>query len=176
MKEKLIGEDRRKLLLEWLKTAHEPITGSVLAKKTNVSRQVIVQDISILKARNTPILSTSQGYLLISSSRPNVFRKKIACCHSADKNVTQEELQIIVDQGATVLDVSVEHQLYGDITASLMIASRRDVHEFIKKFTETKATLLSELTGGVHLHTIEAPEEKILIETEKSLKEAGFLL
>lgn len=62
---KILGEERRQLILQWLLAANEPLSGNELSKKTNVSRQVIVQDISLLKARNEPIIATAQGYLYL---------------------------------------------------------------------------------------------------------------
>ncbi|MGC7477980.1 3H domain-containing protein, partial [Pandoraea pneumonica] len=76
----------------------------------------------------------------------------------------------------TVKDVSVEHPIYGDITASLMHRSRRDVDQFITKLEETGASLLSKLTGGVHLHTIEADSVRQLDEACAALQQAGYLL
>ncbi|MHA4790996.1 HTH domain-containing protein, partial [Klebsiella pneumoniae] len=70
---KLLGEERRALILQWLKENHRPMTGTELANKTNVSRQVIVQDISLLKARNEPIIATSQGYLYLSPSSTHMY-------------------------------------------------------------------------------------------------------
>lgn len=58
------GKERREKILEMLETAEEPISGGELAKKLSVSRQVIVQDIALLRAVNKNILSTARGYLL----------------------------------------------------------------------------------------------------------------
>lgn len=173
--DKVSGEKRRKFILEWLKESEEPITGSALAEKFNVSRQVIVQDVSLLKAKNEPILATAQGYLYMRES-PAAAKKRriIACCHSPEQ--TQDELNIMVDHGATVLDVTVEHPVYGQITASLMLRSRRDVRHFWNRVKETKASLLSELTDGIHLHTLEAETDEQLREVCEMLKNKGYLL
>ncbi|OIJ11855.1 transcription repressor NadR [Anaerobacillus arseniciselenatis] len=172
---KVLGEDRRNLILKWLTESSQPITGTLLASKTNVSRQVIVQDISILKARNYPILATSQGYVFIKEqAKTEMLSKVIACKHSPEE--TARELNMIVDLGGAVKDVVVEHPVYGDLTASLMIRNRRDVNDFIKKMSSTNASLLSQLTDGVHLHTIEARTEEQLTEICNTLNAAGFLL
>jgi uncharacterized protein len=174
-KKKILGEERRELILQWLIEEGQPITGTLLATKTNVSRQVIVQDISILKARNLPILATSQGYVYIKEHpKSDMVSKVIACQHQPEQ--TEDELNIIVDYGGIVRDVAVEHPIYGDLTASLMIRNRRDVQLFIEKMTSTNASLLSQLTDGVHLHTIEARKAETLEEICQALSEAGYLL
>src|SRR5699024_4265075 len=113
-KHKLIGKDRREAIINWLEKTNEPLTGSELAKRSGVSRQVIVQDVSLLKAKDKPILSTSQGYLLIKeSNNPKKFRRVVAVQH--EPNQTKAELDCIVDQGVTVRDVIVEHPVYGEL-------------------------------------------------------------
>ncbi|OEH91477.1 transcription repressor NadR [Bacillus solimangrovi] len=172
---KILGEERRSLILQWLKVKKAPITGSALANKTNVSRQVIVQDISLLKARNEPIIATSQGYFYFSPhDQENKVTRTIACLHRPEQ--TEEELNILVDHGVTVKDVSVEHPLYGDLTASIMVSNRMDVEHFMNKLKQTNATLLSQLTGGAHLHTIEGNSEAQLDEVCEALQKAGFLI
>ncbi|RXI99913.1 transcription repressor NadR [Anaerobacillus alkaliphilus] len=172
---KILGEERRELILKWLMDKEQPITGTHLASKTNVSRQVIVQDISLLKARNYPILATAQGYVYMKEqTKTNFVSKVVACKHLPEQ--TEDELNIIVDFGGIVKDVVVEHPVYGDLTASLMLRNRRDVKEFITRMATTKAALLSQLTDGVHLHTIEARNISILEEICQALEEAGFLL
>jgi transcriptional regulator of NAD metabolism len=173
--QKILGERRRELLLTWLRESTEPITGSALAKKTNVSRQVIVQDVSLLKARNEPIIATSQGYVYFRKEDSMNRVTRVIAVHHAFKD-TANELYILVDHGATVKDVSVEHPIYGDLTALLMHRSRRDVDIFLKSLKDTGASLLSKLTDGTHLHTIEAETEWQLDEACAALKKAGYLL
>ncbi|MGO4887426.1 transcription repressor NadR [Anaerobacillus sp. MEB173] len=175
MNKKVLGEERRELILEWLKNESAPLTGSDLAKRTNVSRQVIVQDISILKARNLPILATSQGYIYVKNKQEDMRVSRVIACHHKPES-TKEELTIIVDHGATVKNVIVEHPIYGDLTASLMLRSRRDVEDFLKKVDMTKAPLLSILTDGTHLHTIEADTTEQLDDVCSALEKAGYLL
>lgn len=172
---KVLGEERRELLLKWLMQTDQPITGTFLATKTNVSRQVIVQDISILKARTYPILATAQGYLFLREQLKSEMSSKVIACKHIPLE-TEKELNIIVDYGGLVRDVVVEHPVYGDLTASLMLRNRRDVDEFITKMASTKASLLSQLTDGVHLHTIEARTDQQLNEICAALGAAGFLL
>ncbi|NBJ68019.1 MULTISPECIES: transcription repressor NadR [Clostridia] len=173
-KKKLFGEERRNLILSLLKNANTPITGGELAKRTNVSRQVIVNDVTLLKARKEPIIATSQGYMYLSPKADRSVEKTIACQHTPDQ--AEAELIILVDHGITVKDVTIEHLVYGDLTASIMVSNRKEVEQFIHKITSTGAAYLSELTGGVHLHTLLADKEEQLNEAEMALKQAGFLM
>src|SRR5947199_8460997 len=149
---KLLGEERRAWILQKLKESTTPLTGSELAVKANVSRQIIVGDITILKAKSEPIIATSQGYLYLKQNAIiQNFERTVACRHSlAD---TEKELNLLVDHGVTVKDVRVEHPVYGDLTASIMVSNRQEVKQFMDKLRATKASLLAELTGGYHLHT-----------------------
>ncbi|MFB5673971.1 transcription repressor NadR [Paenibacillus terreus] len=172
---KLSGAERREKLLQWLKE-HSPLTGSELARRASVSRQVIVQDITLLKAKNEPIMATSQGYMYLAqpeaSDRP--VERIVAVQHGPER--TEEELQLIVDYGVTVKDVIVEHPVYGEITAPILASTRQEVHEFILRITSTNAAYLSELTGGIHLHTLTAPDQERLDQACQALERAGFLL
>ncbi|MFD1705563.1 transcription repressor NadR [Siminovitchia sediminis] len=172
--QKLLGEERRDWLLTYLKSHPGPVTGMTLAEKANVSRQVIVGDITLLKARNEPIIATSQGYVYMPAANGRVAEKIIACRH--DSGRTELELQIIVDHGVTVKDVKVEHPVYGDLTASIMVSNRQDVADFIQRIQETNASLLSELTGGFHLHTLTATNVQMIEKAEEELKKAGILV
>ncbi|MFS0647125.1 transcription repressor NadR [Siminovitchia sp. 179-K 8D1 HS] len=171
---KLLGEERRAWILEYLKQKNGPVTGTVLAKKANVSRQVIVGDITLLKAHNEPIIATSQGYLYMPTVSNERVEKIVACCH--DRSRTEEELNIIVDHGVSVKDVKVEHPVYGDLTASIMVSNRQEVRAFLKEINETKAPLLSQLTAGMHLHTLSAPNMQTIERAEAALKKAGILV
>ncbi|QED48775.1 transcription repressor NadR [Cytobacillus dafuensis] len=172
---KVLGEERRELLLQLLKEKGEPITGGDLATRANVSRQVIVGDITLLKAKGEPIIATSQGYMyLVQGSLANTIERTIASSHPPDR--TEDELNLLVDHGVTVKDVRIEHPVYGDLTASVMVSNRKEVKEFIEKIKATKASYLSELTEGIHLHTISAGSEQKLDEAVQALKRANFLV
>ena len=172
---KITGEERRQFLLTHLKSSTQALTGSDLAKLTNVSRQVIVNDMNLLKAKNEPIISTSQGYLFLHTQNNQMrYERKIVSVHTPEQ--TKEELYIIVDCGATVQNVIVEHPVYGEITATLHVSSRLEVESFIQQLQETNATLLSALTDGTHLHVISAPSNEILNLVEHKLREKGFIL
>lgn len=172
---KILGEERRQFILQLLKTSSAPITGGELAERTNVSRQVIVGDITLLKAKNEPIIATSQGYMYLNQGGGSkIFERVIACRHTPDK--TEKELMIFVDHGVTVKDVRIEHAVYGDLTASIMVSNRQEVKQFMDKVRTTKAAFLSELTGGIHLHTVTAGNEAALDKAEAALKAEGILM
>lgn len=168
------GEQRRKELIRLLETGMEPVSGAALAKKFGVSRQVIVQDIALLRATDKTILSTNKGYLIYGAYHRDKCKRIVAVKHTDGQ--MRDELYTLVDAGAYVLDVVVEHDVYGQISADLMLASRRDVDEFITKIFANKAKPLKELTCDTHFHTLEAENEAILDEAEKRLKEKGYLL
>ncbi|MFS0674606.1 transcription repressor NadR [Ornithinibacillus sp. 179-J 7C1 HS] len=172
---KILGEERRQLILSWLKGEREPITGKELSERTKVSRQVIVQDISLLKATGEPIMATARGYVYLRENNDNELATRVIVVkHTADQTAT--ELYTLVDHGVTVRNVMVEHPIYGDITGSLMIKTRKEADSFLGELKDTGASLLSKLTEGVHLHTIAAEKEDQLDEACESLRELGILL
>ncbi len=167
-------ENRRVELLNLLCRTAGPITGTVLANRFGVSRQVIVQDIAILRASGEQVLATPQGYLIPEMQRFAAVRSVVACRHA--KEQIEDELGIVVDLGGRALDVIVEHPLYGDLRGNLMIASRRDLSLFLENLYKAEASPLSALTGGVHLHTIEAPDQRVMDEIIEQLQIAGYLV
>jgi len=168
-----LGPDRRRKLMERLGARKGPIAGNELARQFRVSRQCLVQDVAILRAHGEEILSTPRGYRL-PSAKPDGHRAVIACKHGPER--TLEELNILVDYGVKVLDVVVEHPLYGELRGALMIESRADVLEFLRRRRVTKASLLSSLTGGVHLHTLEASRPEMIAKAKAQLHARGILL
>jgi len=172
---KILGEKRRSLILSWLKEESDPITGKELSTRTNVSRQVIVQDISLLKATGEPIIATARGYVYLKeNNNEQKISRVIVVQHTPEQ--TADELYKLVDYGVTIRNVMVEHPIYGDITGSLMVKNRREVDVFLAELRKTGASLLSNLTEGVHLHTIEADSETQLDEACEALRQAGYLL
>ncbi len=171
--DKLDSNERREKILSSIKKQIQPIKGTELAKLYNVSRQVIVQDIAILRAAGESIIATPQGYIFPFSSSSTI-KKTIACCHRADEIF--DELAIMVDMGAKIIDVMVDHPVYGEIKANLMINSRKDLNDFVKSFKNLKAEPLSSLTEGVHLHTIEVPDEETYNEIISKLKKEDLLV
>ena len=168
------AKERREKIINTLKDAGQPVTGTALAKELGVSRQVIVGDIAILRAAGADIYATPQGYIVFTSAAPMAVKTKLACRH--DRGRMEEELAVIIDNGGRVLDVSVEHPVYGEIRANLMLASRRDLSEFLEKSAISGAAPLSVVTGGVHLHTVEAPSTEIIDKIRYELKAIGILL
>lgn len=168
-------ENRREQILKLLESQNKPVSGTVLAKKFRVSRQVIVQDIALLRAENKNILSTNKGYVLFQPVQKEKNYKRVVCVsHSTEE--TEGELNCIVDNGGHVLDVSVEHDLYGQIAADLIINNRADVKEFVEKMNVTSSKPLKVLTSDIHYHTIEAENKEILDRIENNLDQLGFLI
>ncbi|SDC59544.1 MULTISPECIES: transcription repressor NadR [unclassified Candidatus Frackibacter] len=167
------AKERRKEIQNLLTAAEKPITGSQLAKKLGVSRQVIVQDVALLRAQGSEILATSQGYTLPQKSTKMVT-KTIACKHSGSD--IRNELETIIKYGGRVKDVSIEHPLYGELKGMLMIQSKDDLNAFINKYQNNTVKPLLTLTEGVHLHTIEALNQEVINLIETKLEEEGYLL
>ena len=166
------GNKRRENLIKILTNRTEPVSGSELSKILSVSRQIIVQDIALLRASDYNILSTTRGYLLYRSDYPKV--KRIFKVKHTNEQI-EDELCTIVDNGGKILDVLVIHEIYGEIATELIIRNRQDVYDFVKKVEEKKIVPLKELTDGVHLHTIEAESEAALDRIEIALKEKHYL-
>lgn len=159
--------ERRKKILDTLNKNRKPVKGTELSKKFNVSRQVIVQDIALLRARGEDILATPQGYIIPKAYKENKLTRKIVCKHEGYDEI-EDELKTIIDLGGKIVDVIVEHPLYGEIKSPLEISSRLDLKEFMENIIKTKAEPLSSLTEGIHIHTIEVDDE----ESFERIKEA----
>ena len=175
MEKPLDGERRREEIIRLLAGSRSPVSGTELARRLKVSRQVIVQDVALLRAVNKNILSTNKGYLLFEPGRESGECRKTLCVRHTTEQVL-EEFYGIVDLGGKILDVVVEHDLYGQIAVDLIIASRQDAEEFYQKMRENRAKPLKELTEDVHYHTIVAKDEASMERIERALEEKGFLL
>jgi hypothetical protein len=167
------AEQRRRGILAWMQSHGEPVRGGELAKRFRVSRQCLVQDVAILRAGGEEIAATPRGYHLPVQSRRG-HREILACRHAPER--TQEELQILVDHGVKILDVIVEHPVYGELRGSLLLESRADVADFLARVSSSHASLLSSLTKGVHLHTVEASRPEMITRAKAQLRARGFLL
>ncbi len=163
---------RRESVAKLLAVPGAVYTGQQLADRFGVSRQVIVYDVALLRAQGVEILATPRGYMMSPLSARH--SKTLACCHPGKE--IERELSIIVDHGGTVVDVVVEHPVYGDLTGALMLSSRHEVQNFVARLAGSGARPLSELTEGVHLHTVESHSPEVLLRIEKALGEAGFLV
>ena len=166
------AEARRASLLDALRSADAPVSGGQLANTLNVSRQVIVQDIALLRASGANITATPRGYIT-ERGRGGLCRT-VACIHNSLADM-ERELNIMVDNGCTVLDVVIEHAVYGQLTGELRLTSRHDVRQFIGRITAEQAPPLSTLTGGIHLHTLLCPSDEVYERTVRELDAAGIL-
>ena len=167
------AQTRRQAIARRLEREHAPISATVLAREFSVSRQVIVGDIALLRAGGLDVAATPRGYVL--PSRPvGGLNFTVACNHGEQK--MEEELNAVVDQGCTVLDVIVEHPIYGQITAPLQLSNRYEVGEFVRRVREEGAAPLSLLTAGVHLHTISCPDKASFERVCRELERLGLLL
>ena len=137
-----------------------------------VTRQIIVADIALLRAAGNNIRAEHRGYVLDRTI--GEIRKKIVCKHPKENVV--DEFYAIVDNGGKVIDVQVEHSIYGVISADMSISSRFDADEFVRNVSESGAAQLSDLTGGVHVHTIGVKDEVTFDRICSKLDELGILI
>ncbi|MBQ7131389.1 MAG: transcription repressor NadR [Oscillospiraceae bacterium] len=165
------AQQRRKEIAALLLASDMPITGAALSEKLGASRQIIVRDIAILKEEGYDIISTHTGYMIKESPLPEIVLK---LRHTSEQ--TCDELTCIVDLGGTVVDVFVNHKVYGRIEAKLNIFSRESVKEFIDGIKSGKSVELMNLTSGYHYHTIRAQSQHILDKIEQALEQKGYLV
>lgn len=162
--------ERRERILESLTRAREPVSATALAHTLQVSRQIIVGDVALLRASGAHIIATPRGYVLdIPTGGPQYA---VACRHAAQD--MEQELNLMVDQGCTVESVVVEHPVYGQLVGQLNLSSRYDVAQFVQKAQEMKP--LSDLTGGIHLHTLRCRDQETFQRVVDGLRQAGFLV
>ncbi|WP_295585438.1 transcription repressor NadR [uncultured Oscillibacter sp.] len=166
------AEQRRQAIREILHQSRQPISATALAGRFSVSRQIIVGDIALLRAAGDAISATPRGYVVLPESSGLV--RQVACQHTAAE--MEAELNAMVDEGCTVRDVIVEHPVYGQLTGSLQLASRHDVRQFLDRCAISDARPLSDLTGGIHLHTLSCPDEAALERVRAALRAQGVLL
>lgn len=167
------GTERRDKIIEILSGSPAAVSGTELAKQLGVSRQIIVQDVALLRAVDKNIIATPKGYLYFSPHKEKVNRCFMVK-HSMED--TEDELCTIVDNGGKVLDVIVSHKIYGEISVVLELSTRRDIQHFIRSVAEENAVPLMDLTGGTHFHTVEADSEETLDIIESALKSKNYLL
>ena len=170
MEKEMTGADRRKKLIFLMRESEQPLSGTQLGQVTGVSRQVVVQDIALLRTEGYPIVSTAKGYLL---NEPKCATRVLKVCHTNEQ--VEEELTTIVDLGGTVLNVMVNHRVYGRVEAALNIRNRRDVQGFLNDLRTGKSVPLLNVTSGYHFHKISAESEEVLDEIEHALQKKGFL-
>ena len=165
------AESRRSAILSRLAASDAPMSATALAGEFSVSRQIIVGDIALLRAAGETISATPRGYVL-QKERAGLV-KAVAVVHTQGQ--TEEELYIMVDNGCTVLDVVVEHPIYGQLTGPLHLSSRYDVAQFLTRCAQSAAAPLSQLTEGVHLHTVRCPDRQAADRVREALERLGLL-
>ena len=166
------SDERRNLIIQTLSKCNSSISATSLANNFSVTRQIIVADIALLRASGYQIIADNKGYKLITAN--NDLIKRIAVQHSKDD--VNNEFYAIVDNGGKVLDVIIEHPIYGKISVELNITSRYEADEFVKKLNNTNSHPLSILTQGLHIHTIEVPNNESFERIKLKLNELGILI
>lgn len=166
----MTGEQRRKKIISMIRQSEKPLSGGALGRETGVSRQVVVQDIALLRSEGYAIVATARGYVL---DEPKQVTRVFKVCHTDER--TEEELTTIVDLGGCVLDVMVNHRIYGKVSAPLHIRNRRDVQVFMNHLKTGKSTPLMNVTSGYHFHKVAAESDEILDEIQAALQEKQFL-
>lgn len=164
--------ERRQAILEYLRQSSRPVSAGYFAERFSVSRQVVVGDVALLRAAGEDISATPRGYVILKADRG--FIRQVACQHDAGR--MEAELCAVVDQGCAVLDVIVDHPVYGQLTGPLQLSSRYDVSQFLLRCKEEEARPLSDLTGGIHLHTLSCPDEAAFRRVQSALRELNVLL
>lgn len=168
------GEERRKEIIWLLSKGSETISATTLAKKFSVTRQIIVADIALLRASGHKIVSDYKGYSIEKDRSEDGLKKMIAVKHTQD--MVAEEFYAVVDNGGKVLDIIVEHSLYGKISADLNISSRYEANKFVEKLSKTGASPLSMLTEGIHIHTVLVKDEETFERINERLRDLGILI
>lgn len=166
------AKERRAAILDMLSQSRQPLSAGHIARQMGVSRQVVVGDVALLRASGEQVMSTARGYVL---SRPEIQKTWIIEC-SHGKEELLDELYAVVDNGGQLLDVKVEHPIYGLLSATLNIRSRHDADCFAEQLRNQKAAPLSLLTDGAHFHTISCPDETVLERILRDLSVKGLLI
>lgn len=164
---------RRQAIARLLEGAQAPVSAAALGERFSVSRQIVVGDIALLRAAGTDIAATPRGYVYLRAPAAGVERK-LACVHAPED--MGRELTAVVDAGGEVVDVVVEHPVYGQLTGLLQLSSRYDIQQFLSRCSRSDARPLSDLTGGIHLHTLSCPDEAAFQRTLAALGQLDILV
>lgn len=167
----MTGEERRAFIVDRIKGSEKPISGTKLAELCEVSRQVIVQDVALIRASGYDIMSTNRGYIIHEQKS---FRRTFKVQHTEDQ--VEDEMNSIVDLGGKLINVSVNHRIYGRMEAELNVGSRRKVAEFMDDIRNGKSSPLMKITSNYHYHMVEAESEEVLDEIEQMLDKKGILI
>ncbi len=169
------SNERREQIKNELEKSNTPISASKLSELCGVSRQIIVGDVALLRAAGCSIDATPRGYVMRHEKGYADKKNRALIVSRHESSRTEEELNILVDNGCRVVDVIVEHPVYGQLTGLLDISSRYDVRNFMKKVKGAGAHSLCELTDGVHIHTIEYTDEDAYKRAVEELNAGGFI-
>lgn len=164
------GDIRRNAIVKYLAGETRPVPAKELSARFSVSRQIIVKDIARLRELGEPIVALARGYVLEREARPQRVFKTI---HSDE--AVADELYLIIDNGGAVEDVFIYHKVYNKVSARMDLRTRYDIDVFVADMASGKSSLLKNVTGGYHYHTVSAPSEEILDIIEAKLCENGFL-
>ena len=166
------SSERRIEIKKLLDKSIQAVKGTDLGKLFNVSRQVIVQDISVLRAEGESIVAMPNGYIIFKN---NGILKTIVCRHRGEEAV-RDELETVISYGGKVLNVIVEHNVYGEVRGNLNIGTKNEIEEFIKKLSHENSAPLCSITDGLHIHTIEVTNEESFQNIKNALLEKGYLV
>ena len=165
------ANQRRSEILSLIGNSQNPVPANLLSEKYSVSRQVIVQDIAILRAQGYGVISTNRGYVLGSGvGAERVFK----CRHTLQELVSESE--IIISNGGKVEDITVNHRVYGKISARLELTTPRHAEELYRSLVSGASKPLMSVTDGYHYHTVSAESEECLDKIEQELRRAGYLI
>lgn len=166
----MIGTERRKCIIDMLKAGDMGVSGSALAKHFGVSRQIIVQDIALIRAQGYDIISTHKGYIMENKeSADRIFKVR----HTEEQ--IEDELATITDMGGIVKDIFVYHKSYGIVKAGLNIKCRKDIKDYIENLKSGVSTPLMRVTSDYHYHTVVAESKEQLDMIQEELSKKGYL-
>lgn len=165
----MTGEKRREQILSAIQQAPGPVPGAALAQACHVSRQVIVQDIALLRAARYPILSTTRGYVLQSRCLSRVFR-----ILPPDEGL-KPILFSIVDNGGRVRNMFQPGTNGSRLEFRLNLHARSEVEAFLQGLTKPEGKLLRILVSQPHCQVVEADSKAILDRIEDTLSTKGYL-
>ena len=166
----MTGEERRKQIIKLIAECRSPLSGAEMARQLGVSRQVIVQDIALLRAEKYDVLSTNLGYMLRKACKP----QRVFFVAHDDQSIL-DELYTIVDLGGVIIDVQIQHKVYGDFSAQLNIKSRKDAEKLVQNISLGTSIPLKNLTKDVHGHLVQAESKEDLDLIESELRKKGYL-
>lgn len=169
----MTGAERREAIILKMQEDSSPLSGTRLASMYGVSRQVIVQDIALIRAAGYDVISTNKGYVL--NSYEEKYVERIFKVNHSDEQM-EDELCSIVDLGGCIENTMINHKVYGHLEAPLNIKSRRNVKDFMDEIHSGKSSPLKNVTSGYHYHRVSADSEETLDLIENMLREKQLLV